>query len=97
MSLTKPYLQITDLITHNFFIMDENTCKNYEKCPIFNGTLQGMEVTAKTYRKQYCDAGLASYSKCKRYIVKEQTGQCPPNLLPNSLKTVEDIIKLMSL
>ena len=73
--------------------MDSNTCKNYEKCPIFLGTLKDKVVTSSSYKKMYCNAGPEGWNRCKRYIVKEKTGKCPPNLLPNSLKSVEEIIQ----
>lgn len=71
-------------------------CKNYEKCPIYNGILVDKVVTANGYRKRYCEAGESGWSTCKRYQVKERTGVCPPELLPNSFKDVETIIAEMS-
>lgn len=76
--------------------MDANTCKNYERCPIFNGTLKGMEMTAKSYRKQFCQAGVSGWNNCKRFQVNAKTGKCPAGLLPNSSKSVEDIIASMN-
>lgn len=74
----------------------ETTCKNYEKCPIYSGILKDKVTTAQGYRKQYCDAGEAGWNNCKRYQVKEKTGKCPPDLLPNSFKSVEDVIAAMN-
>lgn len=74
----------------------EATCKNFEKCPIYTGILKDKVTTAMSYKKQFCDAGEAGWSKCKRYIVKEAAGKCPPDLLPNSHKSVEDIIASMN-
>ncbi|MBN2164954.1 MAG: hypothetical protein JW717_01620 [Marinilabiliaceae bacterium] len=68
------------------------TCPNYEKCPVFNGILEGKEYTANNYRAKYCNAGIAAWQSCKRYLVKEKTGQCPPHILPNSFQSVEEII-----
>lgn len=73
------------------------TCKNYEKCPIYNGVLKDRETTAASYKRQYCDNGLAGWNNCKRYLVKEKTGSCPPDLLPNSFKSLEAILKEMGL
>jgi hypothetical protein len=70
----------------------DTTCKNYEKCPIYTGVLSGKEITAKSYRKQYCDAGESGWTACKRYQVKEATGKCTPNLLPNSFQDIESLI-----
>lgn len=72
------------------------TCKNFEKCPIYTGVLVGKETTAKSYRAQFCDAGEDGWMKCKRYLVKEKAGKCPPDLLPNSFKTVDEIIAAMA-
>ncbi len=68
-----------------------NTCPNAEKCPIFNGILKDKLITAKGYRSQFCDAGVAAYSTCKRYQAKNTFGACPPDLLPNSFMTLEQI------
>ena len=74
----------------------ETLCKNYEKCPIYNGILQDHNATAAIYRQNFCEAGEAGWLKCKRYLVKEKTGTCPSNLLPNSPKSVDDILKSMN-
>lgn len=74
----------------------ETTCKNYEKCPIYSGILKDKTTTAAGYRRQFCDAGQSGWTKCKRYQVKEATGTCPANLLPNSFKSLEDIIASMN-
>lgn len=75
--------------------METNVCKNYKSCPIFTGALKDKEITSKGYKKQYCEAGENRWSKCKRFLVKEKTGKCPPDLLPNSFKSVEEIITAM--
>jgi hypothetical protein len=75
----------------------EKTCKNYEKCPIYNGILKDREVTSKVFRIQYCDAGERGWYACKRYQVKEKTGKCPADLLPNCEKNVEQIVAEMSI
>ncbi len=72
-------------------------CKNFEKCPIYSGVLVGKDNTAKSYRKLYCEAGEKGWLSCKRYQVKERTGKCPTDLLPNSFKDIEVVIKEMSL
>jgi hypothetical protein len=74
----------------------ETLCKNFEKCPIYTGILEGKNATAGSYKKKYCEAGEEGWNKCKRYVVKERTGKCPPNLLPNSIKDIEMIIKEMN-
>lgn len=65
-------------------------CPNIEKCPIYTGILKGKEMTSKAYRKYFCES--KEYVTCKRYMVDEATGACPPNILPNSFQSVEDII-----
>jgi hypothetical protein len=75
----------------------EKTCKNYEKCPIYNDVLKDKTTTAMVFKIQYCDAGERGWNACKRYQVKERTGKCPPDLLPNSEKNVEAIIMEMNL
>ncbi len=66
-------------------------CPNHEKCPIFNGILAGKEITAKSYRRMYCEAGGAKYHECKRFQVKGIFGKCPGDLLPNSNLSMEEI------
>jgi hypothetical protein len=73
------------------------TCKNYEKCPIYTGVLKDRNTTSQIFKIQYCDAGERGWNACKRYQIKEQTGKCPPDLLPNSEKNVEQIVLEMNL
>lgn len=68
-------------------------CPNFEKCPIYNDILKDKETTANAYKKQYCEANKESWMRCKRYQVKEKYGKCPPNLLPNSSLSIEEIAK----
>jgi hypothetical protein len=75
----------------------EKTCKNSAKCPIYGGVLKGMNFTTSAYRQKYCDAGSAGWDQCRRYQVKERAGKCPENILPNSFKSVEEIIKQYNL
>jgi hypothetical protein len=74
--------------------MDTNLCPKTPACPIFNGILKGTEYT-EVYRKQYCEAGEAGRLRCRRFQVASACGKCPPNVLPNSVKTVETIIAEM--
>lgn len=74
----------------------EQICKNFEKCPIYSGVLKDKEVATLSYKKQYCEAGPVGWNKCKRFLVKEKSGKCPPELLPNSFKSVDDIIASMN-
>ena len=74
--------------------MEDTLCPKTPKCPIFNGILKGTEFT-DTYKKLYCEAGEESRNRCRRYQVALKVGMCPPDILPNSSKTVEEIIELM--
>ena len=74
--------------------MDPQICPKTPKCPIFNGILQGTEYT-ETYKKLYCEAGEEGRGKCRRFQVATAVGVCPPNILPNSSKSVEEIVKSM--
>ncbi len=74
--------------------MNEMTCPNTPKCPIFNGVLKGTEYTS-TYRNLYCESGESGRNKCRRFQVAQIMGRCPENILPNSIKTVEEIVEAM--
>lgn len=74
--------------------MSDN-CPNIEKCPIYSGVLKGKEMTSKAYRQYYCNSN--EYVNCKRFIVKNATGTCPPEVLPNSFQSVEEIISKYNL
>ena len=43
----------------------------------------------------YCLAGEEGRNKCMRYKVSEKVGKCPENVLPNSSKTIDQIIEKM--
>jgi hypothetical protein len=55
-----------------------------------------MEVTSKTYKKQYCYTDTAGWNNCKCYLIKEKTGKCLEKLLPNSIKSIEEILLSMN-
>jgi hypothetical protein len=74
--------------------METQICPKTPKCPIFSGVLQGTQYT-ETYKKLYCNAGSAGRLKCRRFQVAEKCGVCPPDILPNSSKTVEEILTMM--
>lgn len=74
--------------------MEEMLCPKTPACPIFNGILKGTEFT-EVYKRQYCEAGPVGRNRCRRYQVANTIGKCPPNILPNSSKTVEQIIDEM--
>ncbi len=72
-------------------------CPNAQACPIFNDVLKDKEITAKSYRMLFCEAGESSFTKCKRFQMKQKYGKVPPNLLPNSIKSIEQIAKEIGL
>ncbi len=74
--------------------MEAPICPKTPKCPIFNGILKGTEYT-ETYKRLYCEAGEEGRNKCKRFQVATAVGKCPENILPNSTKTVDEIIQTM--
>lgn len=74
--------------------MEDDLCPKTPKCPIFNGILRGSEYS-ETYRNLYCKAGIEGRMKCRRFQVSEKVGKCPPGVLPNSSKTVDQIIEEM--
>jgi len=77
-------------------IMDDDIiCERALKCPIYSGILASNEVLIQTYKNLYCDAGKHGRDKCKRYQVALLVGKCPPDILPNSNLSVEDIIRNM--
>jgi hypothetical protein len=72
--------------------MNADICPKAEKCPIFNGILKGTEYI-DVYKRLYCESGEIGRMRCKRYQVAQILGKCPENLLPNSTKSVEEIIE----
>ncbi len=74
--------------------MEINVCPKTPKCPIFNGILKGTEYT-ETYKKLYCEAGPDGRQRCRRFQVAEACGMCPPDVLPNSTKSVAEILEKM--
>ncbi|URA10343.1 hypothetical protein [Thermospira aquatica] len=66
-------------------------CPNVAKCPIFTGILKDRTFTTNAYKQLYCEAGLEGRNKCKRFQCKQKYGKVPDNLLPNSIKTLEEI------
>jgi len=74
--------------------METQTCPRTPGCPIFQGVLKGTEFT-EVYRSLYCEGGEAARNRCRRFQVALRVGKCPPNVLPNSTKTVDEIIAEM--
>lgn len=73
--------------------MEENkTCEKSEKCPIYDGVLKSNNILTSSYKSVYCNNGIDGKNKCKRFQVSKITGSCPPNLLPNHILSVDEII-----
>ncbi len=68
-------------------------CPCAEKCPIFSGVLKENEISTIVYQNLYCNVGEKGRANCRRWQVREIYGICPPNVLPNSFDTVEEIAK----
>ena len=68
-------------------------CPSAEKCPIFNGILKDKVITTKVYKSQYCENGEEGRESCRRWQFKQKYWKVPDNLLPNSIKTIEEIYK----
>jgi hypothetical protein len=74
--------------------MENKECPNTSKCPVFSGVLKGTQYT-DTYKSLYCLAGENGRNKCKRFIISQKVGKCPENILPNSIKTIDEILEEM--
>ena len=74
---------------------DDKICERSVKCPIYTGVLEENQVLIQTYKNLFCQNGAVGREKCKRYQVFMRIGSCPPDLLPNSQMTVDEIIKRM--
>ena len=70
----------------------EAECPKIQKCPIFVYNVLSSERAGVAYKTLYCMAGEARFKTCKRYIVSSQAGFCPPEIMPNSSKSVHDIL-----
>lgn len=75
--------------------MNKSICEKIEKCPIYQGILRSNEVLTKTYKKLFCENGIEGKNECVRYKVAKVMGVCPPDILPNTKVSVEEIIEKM--
>ncbi len=76
---------------------DCKICEKAVKCPIYGGVLESNPVLIRTYKNLYCENGEEGRAKCKRYQVALIAGSCPPDVLPNSHLSVNDIIRRMGI
>lgn len=70
----------------------EDICPKVEKFPIFINNVLTVENAAVAYKGLYCQAGQSKYSTCKRFIVSNMGFACPPDVMPNCSKTIEEIL-----
>lgn len=73
--------------------MTDKICEKSEKCPIYRGVLESNPVLIKTYKHLYCENGAVGRASCKRYQVALRVGSCPPDILPNSHLSVNEIVR----
>jgi len=59
--------------------------------------LLGKEVFTDFYKSKYCNTEEKIHKTCKRFIVKSIYGKCPPDLLPNSSLSIEQIAEKYNL
>lgn len=71
-------------------------CPKAANCPIFTGVLKESGF-GNTYKQLYCENGEKGRNTCKRFQVASKVGKCPPNLLPNSIKSVDEIVSEMKI
>ncbi|MBN2518883.1 MAG: hypothetical protein JXB17_00120 [Bacteroidales bacterium] len=75
--------------------MENNNCEYIPVCPIYNRLLKENYALIEIYRNFYCENGKKAKESCARYKVSREIGSCPPNILPNSSKSVSEIISLI--
>ena len=68
-----------------------NICQNAPTCVLYTGMLAGKEAFTDFYKSTYCNTEEKTHKTCKRFIVKSIYGKCPPDLLPNSSLSIEQI------
>lgn len=68
-----------------------NICPNATTCVLYTGMLAGKDMFIDFYKSTYCNTDETVYKTCKRYIIKDIYGKCPPDLLPNSSLSTEQI------
>ena len=76
---------------------DDKICERAKKCPLYAGLLESNKILIQTYKNLYCENGKESRAKCKRFQVAVRVGTCPPDILPNSTISTDDIIRQMEI
>ena len=76
--------------------MENDVCKNIEKCPIFVKGVLVNDYTGVAYRNMFCLVP-GKYKECKRFLAAKATGKpVPENIMPNSKKTLDEIISIIN-
>lgn len=76
--------------------MNKEICPKTTNCELFNGKILKREQSTAVYKNLFCEAGKEKYHTCKRYIAAIKTGKpVPENILPNSSKSIEEIISIV--
>ncbi len=68
-------------------------CINHDTCPIVNipGFVEG-EEKREYYVEKYCTGGKKNWTRCKRYLTKEDYLFCPDFVLPDTPGTTDEMI-----
>lgn len=67
-------------------------CPNLKTCPIFQENVLINGYVGQAYRNVYCLK--EKYIECMRYKLSQLTTKpIPPNILPNSRKPLEELLK----
>lgn len=74
-------------------IKAEEICIYYNTCPILTGKVTIDEKAIKDYKDRFCNAGKKAWSKCVRFQVREIVGRCPPEVMPDSPMSPEEVIE----
>lgn len=69
-----------------------NCCENFRKCFVNNHIFDGNGQMVEIYKKLYCEAGAEKIESCKRYQVMKRIGNCPFDILPNTIFSLENIL-----
>ena len=76
--------------------MENDVCKNIERCPIFVKGVLVNEYTGVAYRNMFCLVP-GKYKECKRYQAAQATGKpVPESIMPNSKKSLEEIVNMIN-
>ena len=73
--------------------MKDHWCTNYTTCKLVN--LAGFcknDSTRQKYLKSFCEQTHKTWSKCKRYEMKNELGSCPDFVFPDTTMTLAEII-----